>query len=145
LLLSKTQTTPAVAQMRRNTTALAFLSGCIALLMTGFGMIVPVFPQRLQALGLGAETLALMEVAFGLGMFLFSAPIGMLADRIGRKPIVLISLAGFIVTNLVLATVNIPLVFILVRFFEGVIISGLMPASMAMVGDTVPRDKQGRW
>jgi MFS family permease len=30
----------------------------------------------------------------------------MLADRIGRKPIVLISLAGFIVTNLVLATVN---------------------------------------
>jgi MFS transporter, DHA1 family, multidrug resistance protein len=69
----------------------------------------------------------------------------MLADRIGRKPIVLISLAGFIVTNLVLATVNIPLVFILVRFVEGVIISGLMPASMAMVGDTVPREKQGRW
>jgi MFS transporter, DHA1 family, multidrug resistance protein len=26
-----------------------------------------------------------------------------------------------------------------------VIISGLMPASMAMVGDTVPREKQGRW
>ncbi len=63
----------------------------------------------------------------------------MLADRIGRKQIVLISLAGFIVTNLVLATVNIPLVFILVRFVEGMIISGLMPASMAMVGEVFPQ------
>jgi len=106
---------------------------------------VPVFPVRLEALGLGAETLALMEGAFGLGMFLFSTPMGTLADRIGRKPIVLISLSGFIVTNLVLATVNIPLVFILIRFVEGVSISGLMAASMAMVGNTVPREKRGRW
>ncbi len=145
MLVSTTPTTPPVTQPKRMTTALAFLSGCIALLMTGFGIIVPVFPQRLEALGLGAETLALMEGAFGLGMFLFSTPIGMLADRIGRKPIVLISLAGFIVTNLMLATVNIPLVFILIRFVEGVFISGLMPASMAMVGDSVPREKQRRW
>ena len=145
MLMSTPSITPPVTLPKRITTALAFLSGCIALLMTGFGIIVPVFPLRLEALGLGAETLALMEGAFGLGMFLFSTPIGTLADRIGRKPIVLISLSGFIVTNLVLATVNIPLVFILIRFVEGVSISGLMPASMAMMGDTVPREKRGRW
>jgi multidrug resistance protein len=145
MLVGTPSTTPPVTLPKHITTALAFLSGCIALLMTGFGIIVPVFPQRLEALGLGAETLALMEGAFGLGMFLFSIPMGTLADRIGRKPIVLISLSGFIVTNLVLATVNIPLVFILIRFVEGVSISGLMPASMAMVGDTVPREKRGRW
>src|SRR5690349_4032236 len=45
------------------TTALVLLSFCVALLMSGFGIIVPVFPQRLQALGLGAEMLALMEGA----------------------------------------------------------------------------------
>jgi DHA1 family multidrug resistance protein-like MFS transporter len=137
--------TPQVTIPKRIPTTLAFLSVCIALLMTGFGIIVPVFPQRLEALGLGAETLALMEGAFGLGMFLCSTPIGTLADHIGRKPIVLISLSGFIVTNLVLAVVNIPLVFILIRFVEGMSISGLMPASMAMVGDTIPGEKQGRW
>ena len=126
-------------------TALVLLPGCIALLMTGFGIIVPVFPQRLEALGLGAQTLALMEVAFGLGMFLFSTPTGTLADRIGRKPIILLALAGFIVTNLMLATVNIPPVFILIRFVEGMFISGLMPASMAIIGDSIPSEKQGRW
>src|SRR5258708_39776301 len=145
MLVSTAPATPPVTLSKRITTALAFLCGCMALLMTGFGIIVPVFPQRLESLGLGAETLALMEGAFGLGMFLFSTPMGTLADRIGRKPIVLISLVGFIVTNLVLATVNIPLVFILIRFVEAVIISGLMPASMAMVGDTVPTANQGRW
>src|SRR5438046_4331973 len=119
------------------TTALVLLSFCVALLMSGFGIIVPVFPQRLQALGLGAEMLALMEGAFGLGMTIFSTPMGTLADRIGRKPLVLLSLGGFIITNIVLALVNIPLVFVLIRFVEGVLIAGLMPASTAMVADAV--------
>jgi MFS family permease len=136
---------PPVRQPRQMTTALILLCSCVAILMTGFGIIVPVYPQRLEALGLGAETLALMEGGFGLGMFLFSTPMGTLADRIGRKPIVLFSLGGFIVTNLVLALVNIPAIFILIRFVEGALISGLMPASAAIVGDAVPLEKQGRW
>ncbi|GHO44608.1 MFS transporter [Ktedonospora formicarum] len=127
------------------TVALTFMISCVTLLMTGFAIIIPVFPQRLQALGLGAGTLALMEGAFGLGMFLFSTPMGTWAGRVGRKPILFISLAGFIVTNLALAFVNIPLLFILIRFIEGMLISGLMPVSMAMVGDTIPQERQGRW
>src|SRR3989440_7321350 len=132
-------------QSRSTTAALAFVLGCLALMMTGFAVIIPVFPQRLQALGLGPETLALMEAAFGLGMFLFSTPMGPLAGRIGRKPILFISLAGFIVTNVLLAFVNVAPLFILIRFAEGTLISGLMPAAMSMVGDTIPLSKQGRW
>src|SRR5260370_11843784 len=95
-------------QSRSITAALAFLIGCVTLMMTGFAVILPVFPQRLQALGLGPEPLALMAGAFGLGMFLFSTPIGTWSARIARKPILFISLAGFIVTNLLLAFVNVP-------------------------------------
>jgi MFS family permease len=132
-------------QSRSITVALMFLIGCVTLMMTGFAIIMPVFPQRLQALGLGPETLALMEGAFGLGMFLFSTPMGVLAGRIGRKPILFISLAGFIVTNVLLAFVNVAPLFILIRFAEGVLISGMMPAAMSMVGDTIPFSRQGRW
>src|SRR5205823_854770 len=132
-------------QSRSTTAALAFLIGCVTLMMTGFAVIIPVFPQRLQALGLGPETLALMEGAFGLGMFLFSTPMGTWSGRIGRKPILFISLAGFIVTNLLLALVNVPLLFIPIRFVEGMLLSGLIPAAMSMVGDTIPLSKQGRW
>src|SRR5215467_433021 len=76
---------------RSVTAALLFLIGCVTLMMTGFAVIIPVFPQRLQALGLGSEMLALMEGAFGLGMFLFSTPMGTWSGRIGRKPILFIS------------------------------------------------------
>src|SRR5207244_955890 len=72
-------------------------------------------------------------------------PMGTLAGRIGRKPILLLSLAGYILTNLLLVVVNTPLLFVLIRFVEGMVISGLMPASMAMVGDTITPAKQGRW
>ncbi|HEU0001956.1 MAG TPA: MFS transporter [Ktedonobacteraceae bacterium] len=130
---------------RSITVALAFLIGCVALMMTGFAVILPVFPQRLQALGLGPETLALMEGAFGLGMFLFSTPMGIWAGRIGRKPILFISLAGFIITNLLLAFVNVAALFIPIRFVEGALLSGLTPAAMSMVGDAIPLARQGRW
>jgi MFS family permease len=137
---------PAAATKTRSVTAaLAFLIGCVTLMMTGFAVIIPVFPQRLQALGLGSETLALMEGAFGLGMFLFSTPMGTWSGRIGRKPILFISLAGYIVTNLLLAFVNVPLLFIPIRFVEGSLLSGLIPVAMSMVGDTIPLEKQGRW
>jgi DHA1 family multidrug resistance protein-like MFS transporter len=126
-------------------TAIILLCGCMALLMTGVGIIIPVFPQRLRAMGLGVETLALMEGAFGLGMFLFSTPMGALADRIGRRPIVLFSLATFVLTNLALAFANHPVEFIVVRFLEGALAAGLMPASTAIIGDTIPPEKQGRW
>src|SRR5581483_11621050 len=119
--------------------------GCVTLMMTGFAVIIPVFPQRLQAMGLGSEMLALMEGAFGLGMFLFSTPMGTWSGRIGRKPILFISLAGFIVTNLLLAFVNVPLFFIPIRFVEGMLLSGLIPVAMSMVGDTIPLERQGRW
>jgi MFS family permease len=132
-------------QARSITVALMFLIGCVSLMMTGFAVIIPVFPQRLQALGLGSEMLALMEGAFGLGMFLFSTPMGTWSGRVGRKPILFISLAGFIVTNLLLAFINVPLLFIPIRFVEGTLLSGLFPAAMSMVGDTIPLSKQGRW
>ncbi|HEX6477756.1 MAG TPA: hypothetical protein VF043_02845 [Ktedonobacteraceae bacterium] len=73
-------------QSRSITIALLFLIGCVTLIMTGFAIIMPVFPQRLQALGQGPETLALMEGTFGLGMFLFSTPMGDLAWDAGHIP-----------------------------------------------------------
>jgi multidrug resistance protein len=130
---------------RRISMILLLLASCITLLMTGYMVIAPVFPQRLHALGLGAGTLALMEMAFGLGMFLFSTPMGTLADRLGRKPIVMIALAGFVVTNILLVLVNAPLFFIAIRFVEGVCISGLLPTATAMVADLVPEERRGRW
>lgn len=145
ILIDTTATSPPIVQEKRASKTLFILPASLALIMTGFGIIIPVFPHRLEALGLGAETLALMEGAFGLGTFLFSTPMGVLANRVGRKPLVLFALIGFVITNLLLAFVNGPVLFIIVRFLEGTFVAGFMPASMAMVGDAIPLERQGRW
>ena len=91
----KAKTIPLKIEKERSiTVALWFVIGSVMLIMTGFAIIIPIFPQRLQALGLGAATLALMKGTFGLGMFLFSTPMGAWSNRLGRKPILFISLAG---------------------------------------------------
>ncbi|QBD75750.1 MFS transporter [Ktedonosporobacter rubrisoli] len=140
-----TSTGQHVDRKKRINKSLFILPASLALIMTGFGIIIPVYPQRLEALGLGAETLALMEGGFGLGMFLFSTPMGVWANRFGRKPLVLLALLGFVATNLLLAFVNIPAFFIAIRFLEGILVAGFMPAAMAMIGDAIPPEKQGRW
>src|SRR5579884_1255759 len=145
VMIANSFTASPAKKSRSSSVALVFLIGCVTLMMTGFSVILPVFPQRLQALGLGSEMLALMEGAFGLGMFLFSTPMGTWSGRVGRKPILFVSLAGFIVTNLLLAFVNVPLLFIPIRFVEGMLLSGVIPTAMSMVGDTIPLSRQGRW
>ena len=63
-------------------------------MMTGFGIILPVFARRLPELGSGFEALGLMATAFALAQFVAAPFMGSLADRLGRRPIVLGSLAA---------------------------------------------------
>ena len=49
---------------RRMRTIILLLAGSVALMMTGFGIIMPVFARRLAELGSGVEALGIMTTAF---------------------------------------------------------------------------------
>ncbi|UCG23123.1 MAG: MFS transporter [Chloroflexota bacterium] len=133
---------PSPGQARRT---ILLLSACVALVMTGFGIIMPVFPRRLAELGAGVEVLGLMTTAFMLAHFIAAPFMGSLADRIGRKPIILLSLLAFAVANLGYLLVSSVEAFILVRALQGALTAGLYPSAMAMVGDLFPREERARW
>jgi MFS family permease len=82
------------APKSRNT-AIVVLSSCIALQMTSFVIILPLFARRFTELGAGVEALGISEMAYALTSALAAPFMGALADRIGRRPIVLISLAAY--------------------------------------------------
>ena len=70
--------------------ALAF---CMALAMTGFAVFLPLFALRFDSFGAGVGALSTGDMAYAF-TFAFTAPfIGMFADRFGRRPILLLSLA----------------------------------------------------
>ncbi len=121
------------------------LAASVALMMTGFGIIMPVFARRLGELGSGVEALGLMTMSFALAQFLAAPLMGSLADRLGRRPLILLGLAAFAVMNVGFLLVKSTTAFILVRTFEGAFSAGLFPAAMGVVADIVPEDRRAQW
>jgi MFS family permease len=124
---------------------LYLLAACIALMMTGYGMVMPVFAKRIGELGSGLQALGLLTMSFAFAQFLLSPFMGSFADRFGRRPLILIALAGEVVANgAYLYAQSVPL-YIAIRFFQGGISAGLLPATLGVVGDRVPEKQRAQW
>ena len=61
--------------------------------LLGFGIIIPLLPFYAESFGASAFTIGLLGTSFSLMQFLFSPLWGRWSDKIGRKPIILASLA----------------------------------------------------
>ena len=85
---------------QRTRNILLLLAGSVALMMTGLGIIIPVFARRLAEFGSGVETLGLMTMAFALAQLVASPFMGSFADRFGRRPLILVALGSFIAVNI---------------------------------------------
>ena len=115
------------------------------IVITGFSFVNPFMPLFIQELG----TLTSQKAAFwagvatsasGIAMF-FSAPLwGIVADRWGRKPMVLRAMFG---AGMVLALIGLaPNIYFVValRFTQG-LLSGTVAAASALVASLTPRNK----
>lgn len=134
---------PLQSTYRRSTILL--LAGSIALSMTGFGIVMPVFARRLGELGGGVEALGFMTVAFAAAQFIASPIAGAQADRIGRRPVILLALFAFAATNIGYLLATSTTAFIVLRGLAGALTTGLSPAAMGVVADTAPENERGRW
>jgi multidrug resistance protein len=80
--------------------------------LAGFGIILPILPLYAEKLGGGAIVVALLSTAFSLAQFVMSPVLGSLSDRAGRRPVMLLSILGSVLANLVLGfSMHIGLVF----------------------------------
>jgi multidrug resistance protein len=130
---------------RRTRTIILLLAFSVGLMMTGFGIIMPVFARRLGELGSGVEGLGLMTMSFALAQFLAAPVMGSLADRYGRRPFILLGLAAFALSNVGFLLAQTTAQFIAVRAIEGALAAGLFPAAMGVVADIVPSNQRARW
>jgi DHA1 family tetracycline resistance protein-like MFS transporter len=110
--------------------AMGFIFATLLIDVTGLGIIIPVFPTLIQELTGGSLSQASeyggwLLFSFAIMQFLFSPILGNLSDQFGRRPVLLISLAGFALDYLLLAFAP-----TLAWLFLGRIIAGIMGASI---------------
>lgn len=110
--------------------ALIFILITIMLDSIGIGLMVPIMPDLLRSLSADVNVshhYGIFLAIYALMQFIFSPILGALSDRFGRRPILLISLAGAAVDYLIMAFA--PNLLIL---YIGRIISGITGANMAV-------------
>jgi MFS transporter, DHA1 family, multidrug resistance protein len=130
---------------RQSTGILIALALCMALQMTGFVMILPLFAHRFESFGAGVEALGVSAMAYALASTLFAPFMGMLADRFGRRPMILLSLVAYVLAFSGYLFATSTWLFILFRGLAGVFTAGFVPAITSIVGDLASERHRGQW
>jgi MFS family permease len=121
------------------------LAVCMALQMTSFVLIMPLFARRFSDFGAGVEALGISSLAYALTSTLAAPYMGALADRMGRRPLVLSALVTYTLAFTGYLLANSAQVFIVLRALTGLFTAGLIPAVMGIIADISPQDRRARY
>lgn len=116
---------------------LFFVFVTVLLDMVGFGIVIPLLPFYVQSMGGSAEVVGLLLGTFAFTQTIATPILGRLADRYGRRPIILASLLGNAIAMVIFAIAAekawLPLLF-LSRILAGAT-AGNLAACQAAVAD----------
>ncbi len=120
------------------------LTVTVFLLWLGSTSIIPMLPVYIRSLG-GTDTLAgLVMASFFAAGVLFQYPVGKLADRVGRKPVLLAGLGIYALASFAFLAPIAPTMAIVLRGLQGLGAGGAAIAALAMVSGAVAVERRGR-
>ncbi len=109
--------------------------------LVGFGVVLPVFPFFGKLLGASPAATTVAMGVYSLGQFIGAPVWGKLSDRFGRRPILIASLLGAIVSYIVMAHARDIWTLGISRLICG-LMAGNIAAALAYVGDiTTPETR----
>ena len=123
---------------------LGVLFSVIVVDLIGFGIVVPILPFWSDHFGANGALLGLLLASHAAMQFLFSPAWGRLSDRIGRRPVMLITIAGTAISLLFLGLADsLPQIF-LARVLSGLFGSNISVAT-AYLTDVTDEADRTRW
>jgi MFS family permease len=130
---------------RGNRLQLAVVCAASFVVWAGFGAILPYLPVFLQEEAHASVSLiGVIAASYYVGTFAFSALMGRLSDRIGRKPLMVLGVCLYAVaTGLFLSTTR-PGWFVLFRLLEGMGAAAVGPAGQAFIADITTNETRSR-
>jgi DHA1 family multidrug resistance protein-like MFS transporter len=125
---------------RRNLYILTFV---LFVVMLGYGIIIPIFPFYIESMGAGGTELGLLVASYAVMRLIFGPIWGGLSDRVGRKPILLVGILGYVITMVWFGLATQLWMLFAARILSGILSSATAPTTMAYIGDSTPEDERG--
>ena len=131
---------------------LAILLGCLFVVMIGLGITQPVLPFYIERLALGegasrqvvAINVGLLTGVYALGQLFFAPLWGALSDRTGRRPLLLIGIAGYIIAQVLFGLATSLWLLYAARILGGILSAATLPVAAAYVADATTEQTRGR-
>ena len=141
----------ATATVERPPRAVATVVFVVFLDLVGFGIVIPILPYYVRSFGVGDVFIGLLAATYSLTQFLAAPTLGRASDRWGRRPVLVLSLAGSAVAWTVFglgdligdtagAAAGVAVLF-LARALAGAM-GGNIAAAQAYVADVTPPEKR---
>jgi predicted MFS family arabinose efflux permease len=123
---------------------LALLTAAAFVIFAQAFMIAPILPRLATIFDTTLGTVGLAVPAYLIPYGAMTLVWGPASDRLGRRPIILGSLAAFTVLTAATALAPTAGAFIVLRLITAIGASGVVPIALALVGDLVPFAQRGR-
>ena len=132
--------------MKNRQAAIIFILVTVLLDILAMGLIIPVLPKLILDFLGGKMTDAAdwngwFALVFALMQFVFSPVLGVLSDRFGRRPVILLSNLGLGLDYVVMALAPTIGWLFLGRIISGITTSSI-PTAMAYIADVTPKEKR---
>jgi multidrug resistance protein len=125
--------------MKRSPLVIIFFTVFIDLV--GFGIVLPLLPYYAESYGASAFAVGLLSTSYSLMQFVFMPIWGRLSDHYGRRPLILLSLAGSCLGFLVFGLASSLLSLFVGRMIAG-IAGAIIPTTNAYIADvTAPENR----
>ncbi|CUS96013.1 Multidrug resistance protein [Candidatus Kryptobacter tengchongensis] len=125
----------------RNRFGVIFLTVLIDLI--GFGIVIPLLPFYALSFGAKSYQIGLLVSSFSFMQFIFNPIWGRISDKIGRRPVILISVFGSFVSYLIFAFANSLFVLFLSRMLAGLMGANIATAQ-AYIADITPPEERAK-
>lgn len=113
----------------------------VVLDLVGFGIIIPIQPFYAEHFGASATMVTLLGGSYSLMQFLFMPMWGRLSDRVGRKPIMLISIATASIGYVLFGLAESLLMLFIARMISGVGTANIATAHAIMADVSRPEER----
>jgi MFS family permease len=130
--------TPAVENPRR---ALVAVFAIVFVDLLGFGIIVPILPFYVRSFGVSDVFIGLLAASYSLAQLVAAPLLGRLSDDRGRRPVLLLSLAGSVVAWTVFGLASAVWVLFASRLLAGAM-GGNIAAAQAYIADVTPPERR---